>query len=67
MDHLFIRCNTAFNIWSKVASKIEWHNNHSSLNFLCKEMLENKQNSKKKIITFNLIATMLWTLWNERS
>lgn len=41
MDHIFIRCNTVFNIWSKVALEIDWHNNHNSVVSLCREMFEN--------------------------
>lgn len=55
MDHLFLRCNTASTIWSKVASKIGWHNSHSLIYSLCKEMLS------------TLIVATLWTLWNERN
>lgn len=66
-NHIFLSCTTTAFVWNKMASEIGWHNNHVTIDSLCKDLLLIKQTSNKKIITFNLAAAILWTLWVERN
>ena len=67
LDHIFIHCSKAKNIWKMVQDATKVIIQGSSAKFLCTNLCKMKQNSIRSIIKFNTIAITMWTIWIDRN
>ena len=66
VDYLLLDCKITKSLWNKMSEIMGDSVNINNFTSLSRSVSKLKQTSRKKVIRFNVVAGLFWTVWIER-